>query len=60
MKPGHWPHLGGVNYLYADGHVKWLRPLATLGKNPVTGAPKTGTANDLQYPNGPWTIMDDD
>ena len=21
-----WRHLGGANYVYCDGHVRWLRP----------------------------------
>ena len=49
-------HFDGWNYLYADGHVKWLKPLATLGKNPVTGAPQA----DLSQPRGGWTIFEGD
>jgi len=46
-------HLNGWNYLFADGHVKWLNPSATVqtGINPV--------AIDSTYPyeaKGMWTI----
>src|SRR5438477_549231 len=43
-KAGKYPpiHAGGWNYLFCDGHVKWLRPEATIG---------TGT---LQDPKGMW------
>jgi prepilin-type N-terminal cleavage/methylation domain-containing protein/prepilin-type processing-associated H-X9-DG protein len=37
-------HFSGWNYLYADGHVKWLRPGSTLGSG-TTCTPK-----------GPWTV----
>lgn len=49
-------HSGGWNYLYCDGHVKWSKPEATLGRNPQTGAPNTNTAQ----PRGPWTVWDGD
>lgn len=29
-KPGHTAHLDGWNYLFSDGHVKWLKPEATM------------------------------
>ena len=41
-------HTSGWNYSFCDGHVKWMRPEATLG----TGTPTT--------PKGPWTISDKD
>jgi prepilin-type N-terminal cleavage/methylation domain-containing protein/prepilin-type processing-associated H-X9-DG protein len=41
-------HLGGWNYLFVDGHVKWLRPEATIG---------TGT---MKSPKGMWTIAEND
>jgi len=41
-------HSEGWNYLFADGHVKWFRPEATVG---------TGTVDD---PNGMWTLKADD
>ncbi|HEY3332093.1 MAG TPA: prepilin-type N-terminal cleavage/methylation domain-containing protein [Capsulimonadaceae bacterium] len=47
-RPGTPIHSGGYNYLYGDGHVKWLRPDQTLG---------TGTTC---APLGPWTIADGD
>ena len=42
--PGHPLHGDGWNYLFCDGHVKWLHPESTLG----TGTPAT--------PGGMWTI----
>ena len=56
-------HFDGFNYLYVDGHVKFLRPYSTLGQN-KSAAP--GNANGFQCqgnsvrPCGPWTISDDD
>ena len=41
-------HFEGWNYLFADGHVKWLRPASTIG---------TGTLSD---PKGLWTIAEND
>ena len=41
-------HAGGWNYLFCDGHVKWLRPEVTVG---------TGT---LQDPKGMWTRAEGD
>jgi prepilin-type processing-associated H-X9-DG protein len=37
-------HAGGYNYVYADSHVKFKRPEATIGK---------GT---LVNPLGDWTL----
>ena len=56
-------HFDGFNYLYVDGHVKFLRPYQTMGQN-KSAAP--GNANGFQCqgnvtrPCGPWTISDDD
>jgi len=44
-------HSGGWNYLFVDGHVKWLRPEATIGK---------GAGCTLEKPCGLWTIADND
>ena len=41
-------HFEGWNYLFADGHVKWLKPEGTVG---------TGT---LAAPKGYWTIEAND
>jgi prepilin-type N-terminal cleavage/methylation domain-containing protein/prepilin-type processing-associated H-X9-DG protein len=41
-------HFDGWNYLFADGHVKWLRPERTIG---------TGS---VQVPKGMWTIDEND
>ena len=46
-------HLEGWNYLFADGHVKWLNPEAT-----INGPGKTG--GTLAIPRGMWTVADDD
>ncbi len=45
-------HFEGWNYLFVDGHVKWLRPNATLG----TGI--TNCATDT--PGGMWTVNPND
>lgn len=44
-------HFDGWNYLFVDGHVKWLRPEATIG------AASGGTIGN---PNGMWSIADGD
>ncbi|BCM88519.1 hypothetical protein IAD21_00352 [Abditibacteriota bacterium] len=41
-------HLEGWNYLFVDGHAKWLRPESTVG---------TGT---VISPKGMWTITEND
>ena len=41
-------HLEGYNYLFVDGHVKWLRPERTVGN---------GT---LAAPQGMWTLAEND
>jgi prepilin-type N-terminal cleavage/methylation domain-containing protein/prepilin-type processing-associated H-X9-DG protein len=41
-------HLEGYNYLYVDGHVKWLRPNSAQAIGPA-GAP--------DWPLGAWTII---
>ncbi len=45
-------HFEGWNYAFADGHVKWLLPLATIGK--TGGAYCTGTPF-IASPCGMWT-----
>jgi prepilin-type N-terminal cleavage/methylation domain-containing protein/prepilin-type processing-associated H-X9-DG protein len=50
-------HSNGWNYLFADGHAKWFRPEATVGKDPVTGV----RINPLtDWPNGMWTLDPND
>ncbi len=55
-------HFEGWNYLFCDGHVKYLQPELTIDTNPndgVTGYMKpngTGT----QRARGMWTILDTD
>jgi prepilin-type processing-associated H-X9-DG protein len=41
-------HFDGYNYLFADGHVKWLRPERTVGAgSPDWGGKKPQTAPTL-------------
>jgi prepilin-type processing-associated H-X9-DG protein len=42
-------HLEGWNYLFVDGHVKWLRPEQTVG-----------AAGTLTSPQGMWTNSETD
>jgi prepilin-type N-terminal cleavage/methylation domain-containing protein/prepilin-type processing-associated H-X9-DG protein len=52
--PGSWVpgfHFDGWNYLYADGHVKWLRPLSVAAIGPA-GLPN--------FPRGAWTVNEND
>ena len=42
-------HFDGWNYLFVDGHVKWLRPERTINGSGLTA----GTLDD---PRGMWTI----
>lgn len=44
-------HLEGWNYLFVDGHVKWLRPENTLGKGV-----KPYTDTWPYNPKGMWTL----
>jgi prepilin-type N-terminal cleavage/methylation domain-containing protein/prepilin-type processing-associated H-X9-DG protein len=48
-------HLDGYNYLFADGHVKWMRPEQTIDTNPNDIPVGTMTS-----PRGMWTISDTD
>ena len=48
--PGTPSHLEGWNYLFVDGHVKWLRPERTIGPAGVA------TGN----PQGMWSIAEND
>lgn len=41
-------HGGGFNYAFADGHVKWYKPKATIGKGTLT--------NPLGY----WSLAEND
>lgn len=42
-------HFDGWNYLFVDGHVKWLRPERTVG-----------TSTNEWAPRGYWTIREND
>jgi prepilin-type N-terminal cleavage/methylation domain-containing protein/prepilin-type processing-associated H-X9-DG protein len=48
-------HFDGWNYLFVDGHVKWLRPERTIDLNPNDGA-----VGQLSWPYGMWTINEND
>jgi prepilin-type processing-associated H-X9-DG protein len=63
-------HLEGWNYLYMDGHVKWLRPERTVGtgyaQSTVVGTRTIGVGQgvdwtgtgyncSISFPCGPWT-----
>jgi prepilin-type processing-associated H-X9-DG protein len=54
-------HSGGWHYVFADGHVKWLRPDQTIGKG-VNGNGKDagGGACTGRNPCGPWTMDPND
>ena len=49
-------HTAGWNYAFADGHVKWLRPTATLSTNNCNGA----GAPTMDVPCGMWTVSEKD
>lgn len=53
-------HLGGWNYLFADNHVKWLRPERTISTEGVTYPATNGCAGTLLNPCGMWTVDDTD
>ena len=46
-------HFDGWNYLFVDGHVKWLDPQAT-----INGPGKTG--GTMTVPKGMWTLAEND
>ncbi len=48
-------HNDGWNYMFADGHVKWYRPEATVDGN--SGDAYTGTVSN---PRGFWTLKEND
>jgi prepilin-type N-terminal cleavage/methylation domain-containing protein/prepilin-type processing-associated H-X9-DG protein len=65
-------HFDGWNYAFVDGHVKWLKPAATIRvKNIGANPPYSAGAGDGYYPSqtldpttskpgGMWTIDDTD
>jgi len=54
-------HQGGWNYLFGDGHVKWQRPEATIGKGVNnSGNDSAGSPCTLTAPCGEWTLVDND
>lgn len=72
--PGRPFHSGGWNYVYCDGHVKWMTPESTI-RTPGVTYPVTitipeynpfGPGQSWQCPGtalnpcGPWTIADND
>ena len=55
-RPGMPNHFEGWNYLFVDGHVKWLRPRATMvGAN----GQQAGAVIDTGY-QGMWTVNPND
>ncbi len=46
-------HFEGWNYLFVDGHVKWMKPEAT-----INGSGKT--AGTMAAPKGMWTVAEND
>jgi prepilin-type N-terminal cleavage/methylation domain-containing protein/prepilin-type processing-associated H-X9-DG protein len=46
--PGQQSHFDGWNYLFCDGHVKWMRPLQTLG---------SATDPTVTKPDNMWSRM---
>lgn len=44
-------HFDGWNYLFVDGHVKWLRPEQTIG---------SAAGGTMTSPKGMWTIAEGD
>lgn len=55
---GGW-HSSGWNYLYADGHVKFSRPEATVGKG-INGRDANGGTCTNTNPCGGWTLDPND
>jgi prepilin-type N-terminal cleavage/methylation domain-containing protein/prepilin-type processing-associated H-X9-DG protein len=61
-------HFDGWNYLFFDGHVKWLRPIATIRTRTGTDVSPQNLAAGYDRagltltgdPTGMWTITDDD
>ena len=50
-------HNGGWNYIFCDGHAKYLKPEQTLGVRNTTDCTHAPTLAD---PCGMWTIFSDD
>lgn len=56
-------HFDGWNYLFADGHVKWLRPANTIDDNASDTCVGALTSNANATPQtlcGMWTISETD
>ena len=63
--PAQPSHSGGWNYLYGDGHAKWMRPENTIGKGlNGTGQGQGSNGNAYQctslQPCGQWTLNPND
>jgi prepilin-type N-terminal cleavage/methylation domain-containing protein len=54
-------HSGGWHYVFADGHVKWLRPQQTIGRGVGGNGRDAGNnvCNNIN-PCGPWTMDPND
>jgi prepilin-type N-terminal cleavage/methylation domain-containing protein/prepilin-type processing-associated H-X9-DG protein len=63
---GSFYHSGGFNYLYCDGHVKWMIPSQTIGTGDNGSGTGTYVSNgasftcSAQSPCGAWTIDPND
>jgi prepilin-type processing-associated H-X9-DG protein len=55
---GGW-HSGGWNYAYADGHVKFSKPEATVGRG-INGKDAGGGTCSNTNPCGGWTLDPND
>ncbi len=53
-------HFEGWNYLFVDGHVKWLKPQNTIDLNPGNNTGTAATTGTMTTPLGMWTVAADD
>ena len=53
-------HSGGWNYIFADGHVKWLRPEQTVAKQVRIDGAAFDVDNLWNESNGFWTLDPND
>ena len=52
-------HFGGVNMLFADGHVKWLLASKLVTEANKTAQPSACTAGCTQYLDGAWNVANE-
>ncbi|BCM88324.1 hypothetical protein IAD21_00155 [Abditibacteriota bacterium] len=53
-------HFDGWNYLFVDGHVKWLKPINTVGGISKVNASGYDCRGNYSRPCGMWTLADND